>query len=233
MTEQEIERLVALVVEALLRQAPAVRPDDVPRDATWLPTPVRPEPPARSTEPPLWSGAAQRLDDVAPGLPAGRSGAGAAAGAGAPRRVSTADLTNAVRAAAAGRAPAPEVAPVGRVRHRGTSRLRSLELDVAVGVSNRHVHLSPEHARQLFGLDPAGHHATSLLLHLANTLLLFAVLRGMTGALWRSAAVAALYSGYMTPQELAVAGSVAGAEDDLALAAQIFAGPRPWTPDMF
>jgi tetratricopeptide (TPR) repeat protein len=47
---------------------------------------------------------------------------------------------------------------------------------------------------QLFGLDPAGHHATSLLLHLANTLLLFAVLRGMTGALWRSAAVAALFA---------------------------------------
>ncbi len=46
----------------------------------------------------------------------------------------------------------------------------------------------------LFGLDPAGHHATSLLLHLANTLLLFAVLRGMTGALWRSAAVAALFA---------------------------------------
>jgi hypothetical protein len=47
---------------------------------------------------------------------------------------------------------------------------------------------------QLFGLDPAGHHATSLLLHLANTLLLFAVLRGMTGAVWRSAIVAALFA---------------------------------------
>jgi len=47
---------------------------------------------------------------------------------------------------------------------------------------------------QLFGLDPAGHHTTSLLLHLANTLLLFAVLRGMTGTLWRSAAVAALFA---------------------------------------
>ena len=153
MTEQEIERLVALVVEALLRQAPAVRPDGAPaRDGAWLPIPVRPEPPARSTEPPLWSGAAQRLDDVAPGPSAGGSRGSAPAG-GAPRRVSTADLTNAVRAAAAGRAPAPEVAPTGRVRHRGASRLRSLEIDVAVGVSNRHVHLSPEHARQLFGID--------------------------------------------------------------------------------
>jgi tetratricopeptide (TPR) repeat protein len=47
---------------------------------------------------------------------------------------------------------------------------------------------------QLFGLDAAGHHATSLLLHLANVLLLFAVLRQLTGAVWRSAAVAALFA---------------------------------------
>ena len=47
---------------------------------------------------------------------------------------------------------------------------------------------------QLYGLHPTGHHATSLLLHLANVLLLFAVLRGMTGAAGRSAAVAALFA---------------------------------------
>ncbi len=47
---------------------------------------------------------------------------------------------------------------------------------------------------QLFGLDAAGHHAMSLLLHLANVLLLFAVLRRLTGAVWRSAAVAALFA---------------------------------------
>ncbi|MFL6233870.1 MAG: glycosyltransferase family 39 protein [Thermoanaerobaculia bacterium] len=47
---------------------------------------------------------------------------------------------------------------------------------------------------QLFGLDPAGHHATSLLLHLGNVLLLFEVLRRMTGAAGRSAAVAALFA---------------------------------------
>src|SRR5512139_2347744 len=46
----------------------------------------------------------------------------------------------------------------------------------------------------LFGLDPRGHHAVSLLLHGANTLLLLAVLRGYTGALWRSALVAALFA---------------------------------------
>jgi tetratricopeptide (TPR) repeat protein len=47
---------------------------------------------------------------------------------------------------------------------------------------------------QLFGLRPAGHHLTNLLLHMANTVLLFAVLRCLTGALWRSAFVAALFA---------------------------------------
>ena len=45
-----------------------------------------------------------------------------------------------------------------------------------------------------FGSDPSGHHLTSLFLHLANALLLFAVLRRMTGAVWRSAFVAALFA---------------------------------------
>ena len=47
---------------------------------------------------------------------------------------------------------------------------------------------------QLFGLNPGGHHLTSLLLHTANTLLLFFLLKQMTGALWRSAFVAALFA---------------------------------------
>jgi hypothetical protein len=47
---------------------------------------------------------------------------------------------------------------------------------------------------QLYGLNPSGHHLTSVLLHLANTLLLFLVLRRMTGALWRSGFVAALFA---------------------------------------
>ncbi len=46
---------------------------------------------------------------------------------------------------------------------------------------------------QLFALDPAGHHATSVLLHAANTVALFGVLRAATGARWRSALVAALF----------------------------------------
>jgi tetratricopeptide (TPR) repeat protein len=47
---------------------------------------------------------------------------------------------------------------------------------------------------QLFALNPGGHHATSLLFHVLNTLLLFNLLRRMTGALWRSAFVAALFA---------------------------------------
>jgi Flp pilus assembly protein TadD len=47
---------------------------------------------------------------------------------------------------------------------------------------------------QLFGLNPAGHHLSSVFLHLANALLLFFVLRRMTGALFRSAFVAALFA---------------------------------------
>lgn len=47
---------------------------------------------------------------------------------------------------------------------------------------------------QLYGLRPAGHHLTNLLLHTANVLLLFLVLTRMTGARWRSAFVAALFA---------------------------------------
>ena len=45
-----------------------------------------------------------------------------------------------------------------------------------------------------FGLNPAGHHFTSLLLHAGNVVLLFRLLKGLTGALWRSACVAALFA---------------------------------------
>jgi hypothetical protein len=47
---------------------------------------------------------------------------------------------------------------------------------------------------QLFGLDPSGHHFSSVLFHTLATLVLFAVLRAMTGALWRSAFVAAVFA---------------------------------------
>jgi predicted acetyltransferase len=45
--------------------------------------------------------------------------------------------------------------------------------------------------------------------------------------------LAALYSGYMTPFELGRAGTLDGPDADLAFATLAFAGPRPWTPDMF
>lgn len=46
----------------------------------------------------------------------------------------------------------------------------------------------------LFGLNAGGHHLVNLLFHVANTLLLFVFLRGATGAVWRSALVAALFA---------------------------------------
>jgi Flp pilus assembly protein TadD len=47
---------------------------------------------------------------------------------------------------------------------------------------------------ELYALNPMGHHWTNLQFHIANTLLLFFILFKMTGALWRSAFVAALFA---------------------------------------
>jgi len=47
---------------------------------------------------------------------------------------------------------------------------------------------------QLFGLAPGWHHLMSLLFHIANTLLLFWVLKRMTGAVWASALVAGAFA---------------------------------------
>ncbi len=47
---------------------------------------------------------------------------------------------------------------------------------------------------QLYGLAPGGHHLTNVLLHATAAILLFLVLREMTGALWRSAFVAAVFA---------------------------------------
>jgi tetratricopeptide (TPR) repeat protein len=46
---------------------------------------------------------------------------------------------------------------------------------------------------ELYGLSPGGHHLTSVLLHAAAVILLFVVLHRMTGALWQSAVVAAVF----------------------------------------
>ena len=47
---------------------------------------------------------------------------------------------------------------------------------------------------QLFGLNPVGHHAVNLLLHVANTGLLFIFLKQATNAPWKSAVVAFLFA---------------------------------------
>jgi tetratricopeptide (TPR) repeat protein len=47
---------------------------------------------------------------------------------------------------------------------------------------------------QWYGLSPCGHHLTNVLLHGAAVILLFLVLREMTGFLWRSAFVAAVFA---------------------------------------
>jgi tetratricopeptide (TPR) repeat protein len=47
---------------------------------------------------------------------------------------------------------------------------------------------------QLYGLHPGGHHLTNVLLHTATVIGLFLILRQMTGTLWRSAFVAAVFA---------------------------------------
>jgi len=46
----------------------------------------------------------------------------------------------------------------------------------------------------LFGLNPVGHHFTSLLIHLVNAVLLLLLLAAATGRLWRSAVVALIFA---------------------------------------
>jgi len=47
---------------------------------------------------------------------------------------------------------------------------------------------------QLYGLNAGGHHLTNVLLHTTSVILLFLVLRLMTGAVWRSAFVAVVFA---------------------------------------
>ena len=47
---------------------------------------------------------------------------------------------------------------------------------------------------ELYGLNPMGHHWMNLQIHIINSILLFIVLKMMTGAVWKSAFVAALFA---------------------------------------
>jgi tetratricopeptide (TPR) repeat protein len=55
---------------------------------------------------------------------------------------------------------------------------------------------------EAWGLLPRGHHLTNLVLHAAAVVVLFLTLRALTGALWRSAVVAALFAVHPTRIEV-------------------------------
>jgi tetratricopeptide (TPR) repeat protein len=68
---------------------------------------------------------------------------------------------------------------------------------------------------QLFGLDAGAYHVVNVLFHIANTLLLFAVLTRMTAAPWRSGAVAALFA--LHPLHVESVAWVTGLKDVLSV----------------
>src|SRR5688500_2444284 len=153
LSEEDLERLASLIAASLLRAARGGGAPDPAGRQPWLQPPVRPEPSPRSDAPPVWSGAAQTLDGVAPGR--NRT-------ASAGRAVSMAELANATRAAAAGRGPAPSTAPKGRAeRATGPRGRKAATIEVGIGVSNRHIHLSETDARTLFGAPLAVERAIS------------------------------------------------------------------------
>jgi protein O-mannosyl-transferase len=91
---------------------------------------------------------------------------------------------------------------------------------------------------QLYGLDPAGHHLTNVLLHISTAALLFLVLRQMTAALWRSAFVAAVFA--VHPLHVESVAWVAERKDVLSglffvltIAAYVRYVRRPWSPTRY
>ncbi len=66
----------------------------------------------------------------------------------------------------------------------------------------------------VWGRRAGGHHLTSVLLHLTTTILLFLALKQMTGALWRSAVVAALFA--IHPQRVESVAWIAERKDILS-----------------
>jgi protein O-mannosyl-transferase len=88
---------------------------------------------------------------------------------------------------------------------------------------------------QLYGLHPGGHHLTNVLLHTATVIALFLVLRQMTGALWRSAFVAAVFA--IHPLRVESVAWVAERKDVLSglffmltIGAYVRYARHPWSP---
>jgi tetratricopeptide (TPR) repeat protein len=120
---------------------------------------------------------------------------------------------------------------------------RGLTLD-GIAWSFTHVHSSNWHPLtwishmldcQFYGLNPGGHHLSNVLLHAATAILLFLVLRQMTGTLWRSAFVAALFA--IHPLRVESVAWVAERKDILSglffmltLGAYVRYARAPWSP---
>ncbi len=88
---------------------------------------------------------------------------------------------------------------------------------------------------QIYGLAPGGHHLTNVLLHTMAAILLFLVLRRMTGCLWRSALVAAVFA--VHPLRVESVAWVAERKDVLSgvffmltLGAYVSYARHPWSP---
>jgi tetratricopeptide (TPR) repeat protein len=88
---------------------------------------------------------------------------------------------------------------------------------------------------QFYGLNSGGHHLTNVLLHAATAILLFLVLRQMTGTLWRSAFVAAVFA--IHPLRVESVAWVAERKDVLSglffmltIGAYVRYARAPWSP---
>ena len=88
---------------------------------------------------------------------------------------------------------------------------------------------------QFYGLNPGGHHLTNVLLHAATAILLFLVLRQMTGTFWRSAFVAAVFA--IHPLRVESVAWVAERKDVLSglffmltIGAYVRYARAPWSP---
>jgi len=91
---------------------------------------------------------------------------------------------------------------------------------------------------QFYGLNPGGHHLTNVLLHTTTAIVLFLVLRQMTGFLWRSAFVAAVFA--IHPLRVESVAWVAERKDVLSglffmltLGAYVRYARRPWSPGRY